>query len=55
MRKKQDLKGRQRTLTTPVASSASEELEQQVRENPVVQEVIRLFDAHCRHCAGRSK
>jgi hypothetical protein len=45
MRKKQDLKGGQRAATTSIAPSTSEALEQQVREHPVVQEVIRLFDA----------
>jgi hypothetical protein len=45
MRKKQDLKVRQRTPTISIAPSTSEALEQQVREHPVVQEVIRLFDA----------
>ncbi len=46
MSNKQDLKvRRQRTATTSVAPSSSEALEQQVREHPVVQEVIRLFDA----------
>ena len=46
MRNKRNLKVRQRTPTTLVASSTSEVLEQQVREHPVVQEVVRLFDAH---------
>ena len=45
MRKKQNLKGRQRTPTTVIPSRSSAVLEQQVRENPVVQEAIRLFDA----------
>ncbi len=55
MRRKQNLRVRQGTPTTSTALGATEALEQQVREYPVVQEVIRLFDAHCRHCAGRSK
>ena len=46
MPNKQDLKVRQRTATTSIAPSSSKALEQQVREHPVVQEVIRLFDAH---------
>jgi hypothetical protein len=46
MRKKRDLKTRQRTPTTSIAASTSEAIEQQVREHPVVQEAMRLFDAH---------
>jgi hypothetical protein len=45
MRKKQDLKARQHVPATSTAPHASPMLEQQVREHPVVQEVIRLFDA----------
>jgi hypothetical protein len=45
MRRKQNLKGRQRIPTTSVRPSSPEVLEQQVREHPVVQEVMRLFDA----------
>ncbi len=45
MRNKQDLKVRQRTSTISVGPRSSEALEQQVREHPVVQEVVRLFDA----------
>ena len=45
MRKKQDIKGRQRTPTTVIPSRSSAALEKQVRENPVVQEAMRLFNA----------
>ena len=45
MRKKQNLKGRQCSPTTVIPSRSSAALEKQVRENPVVQEVMRLFDA----------
>jgi hypothetical protein len=37
---------RKRASTISVGPSSSEALEQQVREHPVVQEAIRLFDAH---------
>jgi hypothetical protein len=46
IRKKRDLKMRQRTPTTAIAAGTSEAIEQQVREHPVVQEVMRTFDAH---------
>jgi len=45
MRNKQGLKVRRPTPTILVAPSSSEALEQQVREHPVVQEVMRLFNA----------
>ena len=45
MRRKQNLKVRQDALTSSTALSATEALEQQVRAHPVVQEVMRLFDA----------
>jgi hypothetical protein len=45
MRKKQNLKARQHIPATSTAPNTSLVLEQQVREHPVVQEVIRLFDA----------
>ncbi len=45
MRRKQNLKVRQDVPTPSTALSATEALEQQVRANPLVQEVIRLFDA----------
>jgi hypothetical protein len=46
MRKKRDRKMRQRTPTTSVASEVPAATEQQMRAHPVVQEVMRLFDAH---------
>jgi hypothetical protein len=45
MRKKQGHKVRQRTPATMVAPISSKVLEQKVLKNPVVQEVMRLFDA----------
>ena len=45
MRRKQNLKVRQDRPTPSTAHSATEALEQQVRAHPVVQEVMRLFDA----------
>ncbi len=45
MRRKQNLKVRQDVPTPSAALSATEALEQQVRAHPVVQEVMRLFDA----------
>jgi hypothetical protein len=42
---KQNLTVRQDVLTPSTALSATEALEQQVRAHPVVQEVMRLFDA----------
>lgn len=45
MRKKQNFKARQHISATSTAPNNSPVLEQQVREHPVVQEVIRLFDA----------
>ena len=45
MRRKQNLKVRQDIPTPSTALSATEALEQQVRAHPVVQEVMRLFDA----------
>ena len=45
MRRKQNLTARQDVLTPSTALSATEALEQQVRAHPVVQEVMRLFDA----------
>ncbi len=45
MSRKQNLKVRQDIPTTSNALSATEALEQQVRAHPVVQEVMRLFDA----------
>jgi hypothetical protein len=45
MRRKQELKARQHIAATLTAPSTSPVLEQQVREHPVVQEVIRLFYA----------
>ena len=45
MRRKQKPKVRQNVPIPSVALSASEALEQQVRAHPVVQEVMRLFDA----------
>jgi len=45
MRRKQNLKVRQDVPPPSTALSATEALEQQVRAHPVVQEVMRLFDA----------
>lgn len=45
MRRKQNLKVRQDVLAPSTALSTTEALEQQVRAHPVVQEVMRLFDA----------
>lgn len=45
MRRKQNLNVRQVVPTPSTALSATEALEQQVRAHPVVQEVMRLFDA----------
>ncbi len=45
MRRKQNLKVQQDALTPSTALSTTEALEQQVRAHPVVQEVMRLFDA----------
>jgi lipopolysaccharide biosynthesis regulator YciM len=45
MRRKQNLKVRQDVLTPSAALSTTEALEQQVRAHPVVQEVMRIFDA----------
>ena len=45
MRRKQNLQVRQDRPTPSTALSATEALEQQVRAHPVVQEVMRLFDA----------
>jgi len=46
MGKKQNLKARQDIPTPSTALSATEALEQEVRANPVVQEVMCLFNAH---------
>ena len=45
MRRKQNLKVRQDMPITSATLSATEALEQQVRSHPVVQEVMRLFNA----------
>jgi len=45
MRRKQNLKVQQDTPTLSTTLSATEALEQQMREHPVVQEALRLFDA----------
>ena len=45
MRRKQNLKGRQDMPATSAALCDTEAPEQQVRAHPVVQEVMRLFDA----------
>lgn len=45
MRSKQNLTGQQRISIISVSLSSSKSLEEQVREHPVVLEVMRLFDA----------
>jgi hypothetical protein len=45
MRRKQNLKVRQDVPVPSTALRATEALEQQVRAHPVMQEVMRLFDA----------
>ncbi len=45
MRRKQNLKVRQDVPTSSAALSDTKALEQQVRANPVVQKVMRRFDA----------